>query len=404
MKKRIVFKIRKYPTVSETFIVFNIVAAIKSGYDVTIIADQLGEGDSGTQPHLDAKYQLAQKVRVPKPPLKFWPRGFTAIAYLLNPDILFYFIKYCSLKKNWSLAHLFSLKFYAPLRKNTIFHVHFSNREKPLFDLKKIGFLKSPIIVTFHGFDVHRIPDHPSFSKERSDLNTFAAAITTNSNYLKDQALLKGIREDLMSVIPVGLDVGMFQPKIAPLAASVVKIISVGRLVPVKGHALGIAAIQILLEKGYDVTYTIIGEGEEKASLEKLILELGIADNVQIIDFKNQAVLKEYYAAADIFLLPSTTDEAGRQETFGVVSLEAQAMGLPVVGFDCGGFPETLEIGQSGFVVQDGNVALLAEKLALLIDDPSLRIRMGQSGIANVHTNFSNEKTVHKYLKLYETV
>lgn len=403
--KKIIFKLRKFPTASETFIVFNVVAAIKKGYEVVIIADKLDPTIAGTQPHLEKEFNLINRVRVPSPPIKFLLRWFEAFIFLLNPLMCFYFIKYCRLKNQWSLQYLFILKFYKSLRNNTLFHVHFANREKPLFDLKKIGFLQSKIVVTFHGFDVHRISLAIEPSDERDDLNAFANAITTNSNYLLEKAKKRGVDENKMTVVPVGLDLGVFQSNLnVTKNTDVIKIVSVGRLEVIKGHSLGIEAISNLVELGYQVEYLIIGEGSQKAHLLKQIRSLKLDKVITISNFLSQEQIREIFIDSNIFLFPSTTDFDGRKEAFGVVSLEAQAMALPVVGFNCGGFPETLVPDRTGYVVADGDTKALADKLAFLIDHPEVCLEMGIRAQEHIRENFTNDNTVNAYLKLYESV
>ena len=100
--------------------------------------------------------------------------------------------------------------------------------------------------------------------------------------------------------------------------------------------------------------------------------------------------------------MPSTKDNSGRSEAFGVVSLEAQAMGLPIIGFDAGGFPDTIIDGITGFLVEDKNIEKMASTIEKLILDQNLLAEMSKQAINNTITNFNVHKTTGQYFKLYD--
>ena len=91
----------------------------------------------------------------------------------------------------------------------------------------------------------------------------------------------------------------------------------------------------------------------------------------------------------------------GRRETFGLVSVEAQAMGIPVVGFNSGGFPETLLEGKTGFAVEDRNVEQLVTKIEYLLGHPSIYSDMSKAAIKHAQ-KFAHDKTTQQYLDLYQ--
>lgn len=392
---------RVFPTVSETFVILNIVEAIKAGFQVKIIPDILDNKTAASQPHLIQQYNLDKKLYSFFSPSKRTSRYKKAIAYLLNPQFCYYFIRYCWLQKEVSLHYLFIIQFYNQFKKNTVFHVHFANREKPLFDLLKIGFLKSKIIITAHGFDIHNL------SKEKAlEINKWVSKITVNTTYLKTKSIDKGIQPNLIQVIPIGVDTSLFvldtqEFSIKKNIDKTISLISVGRLTPLKGHIYGLKAVKLLVDKGYNITYTIIGEGQEKQSLKEYISKHDLQDTVSLKPFQEQRKLKKQLQESDIFLFPSTSDTTGRRETFGVVSLEAQSMGLPVIGFKSGGFPETLKEGVTGFTVTDRNVTEMAEKVQHLIDNPKVYTAMSEAAIEQA-ASFDHQYTTQKYIELYK--
>lgn len=403
MKKSVVFKIRAFPVVSQTFITSCIIEAIKNGYSVSIIADQRNDLKESSQEDLLKRYHLMERLMVPQSPQQKMKRLSSAFFLFLNPVLFYYFIRYCLLQGKISLSYLFTLKFYSPIRKVPTYHVHFANFVSPLFELKKIGFLSSNIVVTFHGAEAHLLPGGDQLKKLRADFETYATHLTVNSGYLKKVLVERGFNKNLIKIVPVGIDVNFFQMNnaVKNWHQEEFKLITIGRLVTYKSQKLGIEVVGILKGKGYNVNYTILGSGSEYENLDNYRNELGLQKCVDLLSSKNQSEIKELLRRHHAFLMTSTVDIKGRREAFGVVSLEAQAMGLPVVGFNSGGFPETVYNGSTGFIVPEGNVLEMSKAVEKFINDRDLWRQMSQNARVFVEENFSIFNTNKKYLELY---
>ena len=102
---------------------------------------------------------------------------------------------------------------------------------------------------------------------------------------------------------------------------------------------------------------------------------LGLGESVRFVGPQPQSVLPLYYAAADVTVLPSY------YESFGMVALEAMACGSPVIASRVGGLVTTVRDGVTGFLVPDGDVEALAERIDTLAGDPELRWRLGREGV-----------------------
>jgi colanic acid/amylovoran biosynthesis glycosyltransferase len=399
---KIVFKVKSFPTVSETFVVNNVVEAIKCGFDVSVITDKKNTAAKSSQENLLKDFVVLDKTFVFTQPKLRYKRYIKAFLLLLNPVLFYFFIKYVRFKKKRDLTLLFCLAFYYPHRKATAFHVHFGNTVEPLFELKKIGFIKSKIIVTFHGYDAHDLPKGPKLNKINKDFKKYVADITVNSAYLKNKLMNKSFSHQRISIVPIGIDSNFFTRKNSLTSEDgYFRLLSVGRLVSFKGHHFGVRVIKLLLDRGHNVKYSIIGEGPELPQLKILINKLKLNDSINLYGKKNQSEIKDFLNLSNVFLMTSTVDATGRREDFGVVSLEAQAMELPVVGFNSGGFPETIIDGKTGFLVQDQDVEGMVAAVEKLIHDRSLLQQMGKNAREHVLQNFSFEKTTKKYLELY---
>lgn len=401
MRKKIVFKTKAFPVLSETFVVMNVVQAIKNGFQVKVITDKKNDFSLSSQEHLLNDYSVSEKIQKFSESKKKSKRYLKALGYLLDPVLFYYYIKYAEFKKKKSLSLLFLLAFYYPHRR-TPFHVHFATALGPLLELKKIGFIRSKIIVSFHGYDGHFLPCGHDLNKLLENFRKHVFKITVNSVFLKNKLILKGFNEADISIIKYGIDLEYFKRKRSVLMeGEYFNMISVGRLVEFKGHKIGVKVVKLLSEKGYKVKYTIIGEGPELQKLKDLIRKLNLEKSVSLLGKKNQQEIKEHLNLNQLFLMTSTTDNTGRQEDFGVVSLEAQAMQLPVIGFKAGGFPETLVDGVTGLLVEDKDVEAMATVVESLIKDKRRIIQMGKQGRRHVVENFSFDKTTRKYLELY---
>lgn len=404
MSKLVVFKTNSFPNISETFIVSNIVASIDKGYSIAIIVDNINSKANTSQSNLLEQYSLFDKLFKFSKPVGRKNRITNAIRYLFNPIIFYYYIKYSFYKGDISLDYIFTLKFYSNFRKAIVHHVHFATACYPLFELKEIGFLKSKIIVTFHGHDEHNLLFESRELKETLlDFSKHVAHITSNSKFLKDRLIFKGFDESIISIIPIGINTDYFSDNYEiKILNDPIKIITVGRFVEFKGQLTGVKVIKLLIERGYNIKYTLVGEGGELEKVLSFVKELNLQDCVNFLGPKSQNEIKNLLTVNSLFLVPSTADNSGRCETFGVVSLEAQSLGLPVIGFKSGGFPETLIENKTGFTVEDKDIVAMADCIEKLINQPKLYKEMSSNAKAHIRFNFNLRKTNQLYINLYE--
>jgi glycosyltransferase involved in cell wall biosynthesis len=187
-------------------------------------------------------------------------------------------------------------------------------------------------------------------------------------------------------VIPLGVNTSLFaDPGInklqarsrlhLPHQAFIAGII--GRIDPDKGQEYLIKAIPLLLKKDKEVHVLIVGEESRGDTrhypqfLQKLVQELDIEKYVHFRPFTEHT--EEAFAALDIFVM------ASRSETYGMVTVEAMASGLPVIGTNTGGTPELLDCGASGILMPPADEYALADALEKLVTNQELRQQLAQS-------------------------
>ena len=172
-----------------------------------------------------------------------------------------------------------------------------------------------------------------------------------------------------------------------------VRLLTVSRLVSRKGHE---AVLQALVHLP-DVDYWIVGGGEYRNDLEKMVQELRLQKRVKFFGEVTHEGLVRAYQEADIFVMPTKTTSTDR-EGFGIVYLEAQAFGLPVIASDIPGVNEAILDGKTGILVKDQ--IQLEESIRFFAQKEDARKRFGDAGQRHVGVQFTREKQCEKLREL----
>ena len=170
-------------------------------------------------------------------------------------------------------------------------------------------------------------------------------------------------------------------------------VLSVGRMVEHKG-------IENLIEAARSVAYAkfvVVGGGSELGPMRRLAARLGVADRVTFTGQVSPEDLPSYFAACDVFVLPSVS----RLEAFGIVALEAMASGKPVVVSDIPGVREVITDGREGVLADPMDPEDLGGKIRILLADDRKRAEMGRAGRETVEKNFSVEGVVDRIETVY---
>jgi phosphatidylinositol alpha-1,6-mannosyltransferase len=187
---------------------------------------------------------------------------------------------------------------------------------------------------------------------------------------------------DRVRVVYPGADTGYFVPAARDPAARAALgwgdrpvVLTAGRLQRRKGHDTMIRGLAAVRRAVPDVLYAVAGDGEERHYLEEVVRAEGAADHVQFLGPVDDARLRACYQQCDLFVLANR--QIGEDiEGFGMVLVEAQACGKPVVAGASGGTADTLS-ADTGVVVPCEAPDRLAETVAGLLTDPARRARMG---------------------------
>jgi colanic acid/amylovoran biosynthesis glycosyltransferase len=178
---------------------------------------------------------------------------------------------------------------------------------------------------------------------------------------------------DKMHVVRLGVDADEFKP-VSREAEGPLQIVCVGRLVPAKGQHILLRAFSSLHSKGHNLHLRLIGDGPDRASLEKEVAETKLTDYVTFCGSLNHDQAREQLGSADIFALASFA------EGIPIALMEAMAMSIPCISTNVAGIPELIRSNIEGLLVPPSSVEALAAALELLILDPALRRRLGDAG------------------------
>jgi phosphatidylinositol alpha-1,6-mannosyltransferase len=160
-------------------------------------------------------------------------------------------------------------------------------------------------------------------------------------------------------------------------------IVCVSRMVARKGQDVLVRALPRIRAQVPDAALLLVGDGPYRSEVERQVERLRLQDHVVIAGRVPWEEIPDYYAAGDVFCMPSRTRLAGLElEGLGICYLEAAATGLPVVAGDSGGAPDAVLEGQNGFVVPGGDEAAVANRCARLLLDPELARKFGERGRA----------------------
>jgi len=224
---------------------------------------------------------------------------------------------------------------------------------------------------------------------EMSVMRSVDAIVVSTDQEREDLSRLYQVPPDRVSVIPAGVDVGLFRPLDKARSRRALGlterriVLSVGRIEPLKGLHTLIGAMAALAD--LDDTRLLVVGGEPGSDIElerlsRLAAGLGLRDKVTFTGAVDQADLPTYYNAADVFVLPSY------YESYGLVALEAMACGVPIIAARVGGPKTFVKEGVTGYLIPWRCPEPYAQRLDILLANPALTESMGKAARATART------------------
>ena len=264
--------------------------------------------------------------------------------------------------------------------------------------------LQIPLVVTLHGYDVtmhdaYRAKTLPGrlYLSRRSELWERASMFLCVSDHIRERAIEIGFPKEKLRTHYIGIDTTAFTPQTKPEEDVV---LFVGRLIPNKGCAHLIEAMHFVQRHKPSAKLVVVGDGRLRASLEKQASELKV--HCEFVGAQPTAVVRDWLKRATILCAPSITADNGESEGLGMVSLEAQAMGRPVVGFRTGGIPEAIRHGETGLLAAEGNAQELGDGILCSLNDDAFWHASSKQAVAWIAERFDLYKQTRILESLYE--
>jgi len=253
----------------------------------------------------------------------------------------------------------------------------------------------TPLLIFVHGDEISQTEGRKLQPHIRNLIyRTADALVAANTYAYRELSRILGSTERLTLITP-GVDLDSFYPAPAPswlkskyhLGSGPI-LATVGRLVRKKGHDTILSCLPQVVKEFPTLRYLIVGDGPERSRLQELTASLGLTEQVVFTGNVPHEQLGDYYRAADIFCMVNQMDATGDVETFGMVFLEANATGKPVIGGRSGGTSQSILDGETGFLCEPEQPAQAASYILLLLRDVALRERIGMAGFQRVRQDF----------------
>jgi colanic acid/amylovoran biosynthesis glycosyltransferase len=392
-RKRIAYVMSRFPKLTETFVLYELLALAGRGHGVEVyplLRVRKGpfhpEADRVTA---EATYLPFLSIAIVRSQLRYLRRSPRAYAAALG----------AVLRHTWGNPNFF-------LGGIAIFPkaVHIASLLDDRVDHVHCHFANHPATA---GYIVHRLTGIPfSFTAHGSDLHVSqrmlrekvraAAFVVAISDYNR-RFIVEVCGEEAackIEVVRCGVDTSAFRPHEVRSACGSLRILCVASLEEVKGHAHLLEACRILVAGGTPVTCTLVGTGPCEPLLRRQVAGGGLEEVVRFVGPRTRPQVLELLRDADVAVVPSVETPRGDREGIPIALMEAMSAGLPVVASDLSGIPELVEDDRTGLLVPPGDPSMLAAALQRLADDRALRERLGREGRRAVLERFDLVRNV----------
>ncbi len=270
--------------------------------------------------------------------------------------------------------------------------------------------LRRPFFLVAHGSE---FSESVPFGFSRNITARASSKVICISDYTCDMARASGVESDKLVVVHHGFDirevdeyryrnfVGRFPGMDSAFPEGSLTVLTVSRLIGRKRIDRIIEAMPRVVEKVPQARYVIVGDGRDADRLKRLANESPVSDSITFLGARIDDEKFECYDRCDIFAMTSDHLPGEGIESFGIVFLEANAFGKPVIGSDVGGIPEAVLHGETGLLVSDPNdIEEIANSILQLLENPDEAHRMGKNGRLRVESELNWRKSASKFLSI----
>ncbi len=265
-------------------------------------------------------------------------------------------------------------------------------------------------LIFAHGYEFEKVKRFPLAHRLYLKIFSRAKKVIANSRAVRERLILFGVSPDKIEILHPGVDSNAFRLCKVPEDFLVRKglkgrriLLTVGRLIERKGHDQTLEALPAIIQCFPDALYCIVGVGPQEGVIREKIRSLKLENHVRLLGKVSDEELVFLYNACEVFVMPSREiAEGGHIEGFGIVYLEANACGKPVIGGRSGGVGEAIRDGETGFLVDPARAEEITEKVNALLSDPRRAEAMGERGLKRVREEFNWEQYVNQVYRWFE--
>lgn len=359
---KIVYIVKVFPKLSETFVIDQITYLIDLGHQVNILAEK-NSGEYLESAHFE-RYNLGSKTT-------YFTKCKSAPGFELTEELI------------------------EIISEADVLHAHFAN--SPAQHAKALSEIAgTPYVITAHAYDIFIQPDVVQLKKLFKGAFRVLTISEYNRQYLIE--LVGNCIAEKIEIIHCGVDLEKFM-SVTKQPEQTLRVLVCGRLVEKKGIEYAIRAMSSL-RKDYNLKLNIIGTGLLQVRLEKLVAQLKLESVVEFLGDISHDEVARHMRDSDLFVLPCVTAADGDREGIPVVLLEAQASETPVISTLHSGIPEGVINENTGLLIPERDVDQLAGAMSRLLANPKLRKEMGIRGRSHIEERFNRKTEFEKLLKV----
>jgi glycosyltransferase involved in cell wall biosynthesis len=407
----IAYVVRSYPRLSQTFVLNEILALERLGSRIQIYAmtraaeavvqDQVA-GIRAPVTYLD-EGGVAGRRGAPSAHLRVaaaHPRAYLrSLLYVLQHPELDTGYRTRSRFGCFDLAVRMAAEVGRRSTGEEVGHIHSHFAHDPTLVAQLAGRLTgTPFSFTAHARDLVQIP-RSALAARIEEAQAVVTCCRANVDYIHRS--VHALSAGKLALVYHGVDTRRFSPSGVPSGVDPPLVISVGRLVEKKGFALLVRALREVRDRERRFRCEIYGEGPLGAELAALIRSFDLEGIVKVAGARPQTGVAEALRRADLFALTPVVTPGGDRDGLPNAVLEAMACGLPVVATAVGGIPEAVAHGRTGLLCPPGDLLSIAGHIAGLLDDASLRARMGAEGRRTVVERFDARASTRRLAALF---
>lgn len=396
------YVLTRFPKVSETFVVDEILGLERRGHRVRVCALRPGRAsDAPAAARAHVRDRLCFSLASPRlvaaqihwglrAPRRLWAVWRLALArHRGSPRAL----------GSALVAVLQAAAFAIELQRDGTRHVHAHWATHSALAAWAIHRLTGlPYSFTAHADDI--FVRRPMLEEKVGEAEFVVAISEYGRDYLRSQ--LQRPEAARIVVVHCGVDGSDFVPAPPVEPGRPYRIACVARLEPKKGHDVLLDACVELAERGLDFRCVLVGEGSLRAHLETRCRDERLRGRVELLGARPRATVRERVERSHVVALPCVVAASGRADGIPVALMEAMALARPVVTTPVSGIPELVEDGVDGLLVPPADPMALADALARLADDPSLAERLARAGRARIERDFELAGNVERLAALFD--